>query len=81
MVEGEAAYETIMQEWNAKKAADRLVEIAEKLLNVAGKGNKAVDKTDRINIVQNIKRLAYEKGPLSVAEVIAPRKMYRYLCS
>ena len=77
---GEAAYETIIQEWNAKKAADRLVELAENLLNVIGKRNMAANETDGINIVQDIKKLAYKEGPLSVAEVIAPRKMYRYLC-
>lgn len=66
---GVAAYETILQEWNAENAADRLVEIAEKLL-----------KANAENTVQNIEELAYEKGPLSVAEVIAPRKMYRRLC-
>lgn len=76
---GEAAYETIMQEWNAKKAAERLVEMAEKLLHFGGGGEMEVSEMDRIDIVQNIKGLAYEEGPLSVAEVIAPRKMYRQI--
>lgn len=61
---GGAAYETILEEWNAEKAADRLVEVAEKLLaggNVKGSG------------------VAFENGLLSVAEVIRPGKMYRYL--
>ena len=66
---GKAAYETIAQEWNAENAAGRLVEMAEKLL-----------KENKDNIVQDIEKLAYEKGPLSVAEVIAPGKMYRKLC-
>lgn len=65
---GDAAYETIVQEWNAEKAADRLVEMAEKLL-----------KMNEKNIVQNVKELAYEEGPLSMAEVIAPGKMYKHL--
>lgn len=61
---GGAAYETILEEWNAEKAADRLVEVAEKLLaGGAARGNGA----------------AFESGPLSAAEVIAPGKMYRYL--
>lgn len=65
---GVAAYETILQEWNAENAADRLVETAEKLL-----------RANTENTVQNIEEMAYEKGPLSVAEVIAPGKMYRRL--
>ena len=65
---GDAAYETIVQEWNAEKAADRLVEMAEKLL-----------KMNEKNIVQNVKELAYEEGPLSMAEMIAPGKMYKHL--
>lgn len=62
---GEAAYDTILKEWNAEKAADRLVEIAEKLL--AGRNMKETG------------RLAFKSGPLSAAEVIAPGKMYRHL--
>lgn len=62
---GEAAYDTILEEWNAEKAADRLVEIAEKLL--AGRN------------VKETGRLAFKSGPLSVAEVVAPGKMYQYL--
>lgn len=67
---GDAAYETIVREWNAEKAADRLVAIVGKI------GNRHSDKE---NIVQNIEELAYDGGPLSVAEVIAPGKMYRHL--
>ena len=62
---GEAAYDTILKEWNAEKAADRLVEIAEKLL--AGRNMKETG------------RLAFKSGPLSAAEVIAPGKIYRHL--
>lgn len=84
---GDAAYETILQDWNAEKAADRLVEIAEKLL-AAGGGAKTEkeyavkresDESDVADVVQNIEKMAYETGPLSVAEVIAPGKMYRHL--
>ena len=37
-------------------------------------------KTGRKNVVQDITGIAYESGPLSAAEVIAPGKMYRRLC-
>ncbi len=63
---GEAACETIVREWNAEKAAGRLAELAERL-----SGNLGDDK--------DFKDLAYVEGPLSTAEVIAPRKMYRRL--
>ncbi len=63
---GKAAYETIVREWNAEKAAGRLVELAERL-----SGNLGDDG--------DFKDLAYGEGPLSTAEVIAPRKMYRRL--
>lgn len=59
---GDAAYETILGEWNAEKAAGRLVELAERLSG-CGAG----------------KELAFESGPLSAAEVIAPGRMYRRL--
>ena len=82
---GKAACETILRDWNAEKAADRLVKLAGKLLDGAGarepetmtepgSRNKNIE-----NVVQNIESLAYEKGPLSVAEVISPGRMYRYL--
>lgn len=58
---GRAAVETIASQWNAENAANRLVDIAEKLL--AGQG-----------LIFN------ENGPCSKAEIIAERKMYRYLC-
>lgn len=64
---GETAYETILQEWNAEKAADRLVEITGKLM----------ESVDRKSVVQDIGKLAYGSGPLSAAEVIAPGKMFR----
>ena len=67
---GDAAYETILREWNAETAADRLVEIAGKLLEVGRK-----------DAVQNVGKLAYREGPLSTVEVISPRKMYRYIMS
>lgn len=70
---GEAAYETIVQEWNAEKAAARLAETAERLLG--GKDMMSAGET----IVQNIEGLAYETGPLSAAKVISPGRMYRYL--
>jgi len=83
---GEAAYETIVEEWNAEKAADRLVEVAGRLLAAGRKGkadtgDKEPDAKgiDRGYVVQDIGELAYENGPLSTAEVIAPRNMYRYL--
>lgn len=66
---GEAAYETIVQEWNAKMAADRLVETAERLLGA-----------NEESVLQNIEELAYGEGPLSAAPVVAPGKMYRKLC-
>lgn len=65
---GLAAYETITQEWNAKKAAGRLVEMTGRLLERTGE-----------TVLQDIGEFAYGKGPLSVAEVIAPRRMCRYL--
>ncbi|MBE5851378.1 MAG: glycosyltransferase [Lachnospiraceae bacterium] len=58
---GRAAVDTILSQWNAENAANRLVDIAEKLL--AG---------------QDL--IFSEKGPCSKAEIIAERKMYRYLC-
>ncbi len=70
---GEAAYETILQEWNAEMAAGRLVELAKRLLAAGGINFKEGDE------VQSVKKLAYKNGPLSAAEVIAPRNMYRYL--
>lgn len=77
---GAAAYETIVQEWNAEKAADRLVEMAEKLLGKRKEEQAADDiEKSKKNIVQNIGELAYEKGPLSVAKSIAPKRMYRHL--
>lgn len=68
---GAAAYETIRQEWNAEKAAGRLVKMAEALLG----GKIPAGET----VVQNIESLAYEAGPLSVAEVISPGRMYGHL--
>lgn len=88
---GDAAYETIAQEWNAETAADRLVEIAGKLLKAggadAGRASKAgISGSANVNIeerdvIQNVEELAYREGPLSIAEAIAPRKMYRYIMS
>ena len=69
---GFAAYETITQEWNAKKAAGRLVELSGRLLAKSGAPGEGA-------VVQNIGELAYSEGPLSAAAVIAPGKMYRYL--
>lgn len=69
---GNAAYETIAQEWNAEKAAGRLVELAERLLARNGRQGRGA-------VVQNIGELAHSEGPLSTAAVIAPGKMYRYL--
>lgn len=63
----DAAYETILRDWNAEKAADRLIKIARKLL--------AGDKPGGEAVLQNIERLAYEGGPLSVAKVISPGRM------
>ena len=81
---GDAAYETILRDWNAEKAAGRLVELAKKLLGeTGGKGvgevNLYSEKPGGETIVQNIEGLAYKTGPLSVAEVISPGRMYRYL--
>lgn len=76
---GDAAYETILREWNAEKAADRLVKIAGKLLGGAGEEKVKKDDLSRENIVQNIESFAYQAGPLSAAEVISPGRMYRYL--
>lgn len=67
---GDAAYETIVREWNAETAADRLVEIAGKLLEAGQR-----------NVVQNIEELAYKEGLLSIAEMISPWKMYQYIVS
>lgn len=90
---GDAAYETILREWNAEKAADRLVEIAERL-TAGGIGEKTGDmgrsgsadmrkatgeEADGRNVVQDIGKYAYDSGPLSAAEVIAPGRMYRKL--
>lgn len=58
---GRAAYHTIMTEWNADIAAERLLPMLEGLLE--GKVHFR------------------ESGILSKAEVISPRKMYRYLMS
>ena len=104
---GSAAYETILQEWNAEIAADRLVEIAGRLLEAGGKnklitemnlpedqkenraragnpegkkgGGEAKQKQGNRNIMQNMRKLAYTEGPLSVAGAILPGKMYRHL--
>lgn len=81
---GDAAYETILRDWNAEKAAGRLVELVRKLLGgTEGKGagevNLCREKPGGETIVQNIEGLAYKAGPLSVAEVISPGRMYRYL--
>lgn len=62
---GVAAYETIVTEWNAEKAAGRLVKFAEKILENGESGG--------------CKAEPYSDGPLSRAEVISPRRMYRYL--
>ena len=104
---GGAAYETILQEWNAEIAAGRLVEIAGRLLEAGGKnklitemnlpedqkenraragnpegkkgGGEAKQKQGNRNIMQNMRKLAYTEGPLSVAGAIQPGKMYRHL--
>lgn len=95
---GEAAYETIAQEWNAEMAAGRLVEIAGKLLEAEQVEESADtvrkpevnDKrkaglkdvgTERRDVIQNVGKLAYKEGPLSIAEVISPRRMYRHIMS
>lgn len=83
---GDAAYETILREWNAEKAADRLVETAEKLIargrerevcHMAGQEGRADGKSADAAADMDIP--AYGTGPLSAAEVIAPGKMYRRL--
>lgn len=90
---GDAAYETILGEWNAEKAADRLVEIAERLSACGSETENACEwdlrredqqepeeaGTGSKNAVQDIHEIAYESGPLSAAEVIAPGRMYRRL--
>ena len=77
---GEAAYETILKEWNAERAADRLVEIAGKLLAADDNKMETFDVSPaRREIIQDIRELAYGEGPLSIAKVIAPRNMYQYL--
>ena len=65
---GGAACETILREWNAELAADRLAELAGKVL-----------EADKSGSVWKAGEMVYESGPLSAAEVIAPGKMYRYL--
>lgn len=65
---GRAACETVLGEWNAELAANRLVELAGKVL-----------EADKRNTVRKADEMAYASGPLSAAEVIAPGKMYRYL--
>lgn len=85
---GAAAYETIVREWNAEIAVDRLVEFCGKLLaevdsdivgHVTESNDREQSKPERAEAVQNIATLAYGAGPLSAAEVIAPGKMYRRL--
>lgn len=76
---GDAAYETILQGWNAEKAADRLVEFVGKLTGGEEDGKAGRVNLHRGNITRNIENPAYEKGPLSAAEVISPGRMYRYL--
>jgi glycosyltransferase involved in cell wall biosynthesis len=56
---GKAAYATIVNEWNHKLVAKRLVEFCQKIKD----GNPSF----------------YEKGPLSEAKAIKPRKMYQYM--
>lgn len=82
---GEAAYETIVREWNAEAAADRLVEIAGKLFEGVAAGGGKTGSGDVCSggkgVGQDAEGLAYGRGPLSAAEVIAPRKMYwRLIC-
>lgn len=72
---GEAAYGTIIREWNAETAADRLVNLAERL--ITGESRESTEK-QRV-IVQSIEKLAYTEGVLSGAEVIAPGTAYRRL--
>lgn len=60
---GRAAFETVTEEWSAEKAADRLTELAEKLLRKE----------------MSAEEYLYADGPLSKAEIISPRKMYRCL--
>ena len=81
---GDGAYETVLRDWNAEKAADRLVKLARKLL--AGAGGEGMgeaklsgEKPGKGTVLQNIGRIAYKEGPLSTAEVISPGRMYRYL--
>lgn len=81
---GDAAYETILRDWNAEKAADRLVKIVKKLLDGtdgerAGEAALCGERPGGESIVQDVERLAYREGPLSKAEVISPGRMYRYL--
>lgn len=87
---GKAAYETIVQEWNAERAADRLVEFSRKLLSdrdgekvryMTEGGDRDQGKRKGVEEAPDIEALAYGEGPLSAAEVIAPGKMYRRLVS
>lgn len=76
---GDAAYETILRDWNAEKAADRLVKVAGKLLGGVSEKKLKKDNSSRENVGQDIESFAYNTGPLSVAKVISPGRMYRYL--
>ena len=92
---GEAACETIAREWNAEKAADRLVELVGRLTETesahgacgrdgteevepAGAGDRN-SRQKKIGTLQDVEELAYAEGPLSMAEVISPGKMFERL--
>lgn len=63
---GENAYQTILQTWNAKQAADNLLSVCEKLLQM----QKETGKMPGLSKLAGLP----EEGPASVAPVISPRK-------
>ncbi len=74
---GKAAYETVIGEWNAEKAAGRLAELAKGLLASEKSEISAGGKRDKT--IQDVEELCDREGPLSKAEIISPGKMYGYL--
>lgn len=64
---GRNAYETIKQEWNPIEAAKRLLTLCENLIGLSQTSPTEMDK------------LFQTTGPLSKAEIIPERKMYRKL--
>ena len=80
---GENAYETIHNEWNAQRAAERLCALIDRIQETQGDGKEAYSENKRGKLRRNPEGSPGDSGqgfvPCQSAPVISERAMYRYL--